>query len=295
MSLIYPASTGHNVDDKYSPLIEPNLFARRPFQPGVSFTDKYQLGSAGQILVHKPGIGTVTPTHPGADFTDAIVQDSLITISLDKQFQRSRKIYNVTAASVSYPIAAAEIELGSREIAEAWQLQAMKSLIGEASILVSDNILTLETASTIYDRIVDDRKKLVTAKAKPDTLICGPNVYALLLKCDEFQRVGDIGDKTVAEGMVGRIAGMNVFEYESLDSAAIDGATIGGITWATADELEYVMYDSDAFSIVTSVDMARVRDSENFNGVKAQVEIVSGFKLTNASRALLKYHDASAT
>ena len=129
MPLLYPASTGHTVDDKYSALVEPNLFAANVFQPGVTFTDKYQIGPAGQIMVHKPGVGTVTPTAPGADYTDAIVQDSIVTISLDKQFNRSRKIYGATAASVAYPIAASELETGLQEIKAAWNKQAAKSFL----------------------------------------------------------------------------------------------------------------------------------------------------------------------
>lgn len=298
MALLYPASTGHTVDDKYSPLVEPNLFALNVFQPGVTFTDKYQIGPAGQIMVHKPGIGTVTPTVPGADFSDAIVQDSIITISLDKQFNRSRKMYGVTAASVAYNAAAAELEAGLQEVKAAWNLQATKSLIGTTSILLDANILTVAATdgSDIYDTIVNSRKTLRDAKADPDTIIVNPSTYAKLLKAPEFQRTGTQGDNTIANGAVGRIAGCNVFEYESLDDAAIDGATIGGITWATADELEYVMYDSDAFSIVTSLEAIRAVDEPTrFVGSLAQVQIVSGFKLTNPSRALLKIHDASAT
>ena len=282
-NIIYPATTGHYTDDKYQSLVEPNLFAANVFQPGVTFTDKYQLGAAGQIFVHKPGVGTITPTHPGADFSDAVVQDSLISIALDKQFNRSRKIYGATSAAVSYPIAAAELETGLQEVRQAWNLQAVKSLIGTTSILVSDNITTVAATdgSDIYDQIVADRQKLRTNKANPNTIIVSPSTYAKLLKAPEFQRTGQIGDDTVANGMVGRIAGLNVFEYESLDDAAVDDATIGGITWATADELEYVIYDSDAFSIVTSVEAIRVVDEPTrFVGTLAQVQIVSGFKLT---------------
>ena len=61
-NLLYPASTGHYTDDKYSALLEPNLWYNNIFIPGVTYTDKYQLGPAGQIFVHKPGVGTVTPT-----------------------------------------------------------------------------------------------------------------------------------------------------------------------------------------------------------------------------------------
>jgi hypothetical protein len=296
MPLLYPASTGHTVDDRYSPLVEPNLFAGNVFQPGISFTDKYQLGAAGQILVHKPGIGTITPTAPGADFSDTIVQDSMITISLDKQFNRSRKMYKVTAASVAYDAAAAELETAIQEVKSGWNLQAAKSLIGTVGILVDDNILTVTDKSTIYDTIVNSREKLVTANAEPNTLIVSPAAYSKLLKAPEFQRSVTTDDSVIRDAFVGRVAGLNVYEYSNLDPSAVDGATIAGITWATADELEYVMYDSNAFSIVTSVEAIRVVDEPTrFVGSLAQVEIVSGFKLTNPSRALVKIHDASAS
>jgi hypothetical protein len=305
-NLLYPATTGHYTDDKYSPLVEPNLFALNVFQPGVTFTDKYQIGPAGQIFVHKPGIAAITPTAPGADFSDAIVQDSLITIALNKQFNRSRKIYGATAASVAYDIAAAELETGIREVRKAWNLQAAKAICLEPGIMLDDNILTVANVngSDIYDTIVASRQKLRDQAANPDTLLVSPSTYAKLLKAPEFQRTGVIGDNTVANGMVGRVAGLNVFEYEDLKTAIANGEIItdynGGtadITWVAADdELEYIMYDSDAFSIVTSVEAIRVVDEPTrFVGTLAQVQIVSGYKLTNPKRALLKVHDASAS
>lgn len=294
-NILYPLSTGHNTDDKYSALVEPNLWFNNIFQDGITFTSKYQLGPAGQIMVHKPGVATITSSSPGADFSDTITQDTLITIILNKQYNNSKKIYNATAASVAYPIAASSLEMGIREVAKAWTLEGVTELIETTSIIVSDNILTLATDTTIFDQIVDDRKKLVATGVTPDVIVVSPNVYALLLKSPEFQRTGVIGDMVVSGGNVGRVAGMTVVEYEALDAAAVDGQTIGGITWASGDELEYAMYDHDAFSIVTSIDMVRVKDSERFNGTLAQVEMVSGFKLTNPARALLKLHDTSAT
>jgi hypothetical protein len=299
MPLLYPASTGHTVDDRYSPLVEPNLFAGNVFQPGISFTDKYQLGAAGQILVHKPGIGTVTPTAPGADFSDAIVQDSIVTIALDKQFNRSRKMFGVAAVSVAYDAAAAELGAAIQEVKQAWNLQAETSLVTTASILVDDNILTVANVdgSDIYSTIVNTRKKLRVAKANPDTLIVSPSTYAKLLKAPEFQRSVTTDDTVIRDAKVGRVAGLNVYEYENLGSAIGNGVTAAGITWVAADdELEYVMYDSDAFSIVTSVEAIRTVDEPSrFIGSLAQVQIVSGFKLTNPSRAAVKIHDASAS
>lgn len=297
MPLLYPASTGHTVDDKYSALVEPNLFAANVFQPGITFTDKYQIGAAGQIMVHKPGVGTVTPTAPGADYTDAIVQDSIVTISLDKQFNRSRKIYGATAASVAYPIAASEIETGLQEIKAAWNKQAAKSLLTTTGLNKDTNILTVlaTDGSDAYDTIVNSRQILVEKNANPDTLIVTPATYSKLLKAPEFQRSTQISDMAIADGVVGRIAGLNVFEYSELNASVTTGDAVAGITLASGDEIEYIIYDSEAFSIVTSVEQVRVVDSERFNGTLAQVEIVSGFKLTNPDRAIVKLHDASAS
>lgn len=296
-NLLIPATTGHYTDDKYSALLEPNLWANNVFIPGVTYTDKYQLGPAGQIFVHKPGVGTITPTAPGADFSDSIVQDSLITIILNRQFNRSRKMYGVAAAGVAYNAAASELETAIQEIKTAWTLDAVQTIIETTSIIVDDNILTVcaTDGSDIYDTIVNTRAKLRLLKANPDVLIVSPTTMAKLLKAPEFQRTGAIGDNTIANGAVGRIAGLNVYEYESLDTAAVDGQTIAGITWATADELEYLMFDHDAISIVTSLEAIRVIDSPHtFVGSLAQVQIVSGFKVTNVSRVAVKIHDASA-
>lgn len=300
MPLLYPVSTGHYVDDKYSSLVEPNLFAGNVFQPGATFTDKYQTGPAGQIFVHKPGVGTVSSTVPGADFNETVVGDSLITISLNKQYNRARKIYGATTASVAYDIAAAELETALQEVRTAWNIDAASAIVDADGIRVVSNITTLTAANDIYDSIVDARQALRELKANPDTLIVSPATYSKLLKAPEFQRSVQPDTAVIRDAFVGRVAGLNVYEYENLSSAAGDLTNINGttadITWdADNDALEYIMYDHDALSIVTSVNVVGIWDGmPRYNGVVAEVEIVSGFKLTNTERAILKIHDASA-
>lgn len=299
-NLLYPASTGHTVDDKFSPLVEPNLFAGNVFQPGVSFTDKYQIGPAGQIMVHKPGVGTVSATVPGADFNETVVADSIITISLNKQFNRARKIYGATVASVAYGIAASELETGLQEVKAAWNIEAASAIVDEPNVRLLKNITVAAADNTIYGMIVDARQSLRDLKANPDTILVTPTVYGNLLKSEEFQRSVDLDNEVVRDAYVGRIAGLNVFEYEDLQSAA--GALTtpnagANIAWqAGTDVLEFIVYDHDALSIVTSVNVVGIWDGmPRYNGVVAEVEIVSGFKLTNPSRAILKIHDVSAT
>src|SRR6056297_220741 len=305
MASLYPASTGHTVDDKYSPLVEPNLFAGNVLQPGMSFTDKFQIGPAGQIIVHKPGTGTVTATAPGADFTETVVGDSTITISLNKQFNRARKIYGATVASVAYGIAASELETALAEVKEAWTLEGVSAVVDADGIQVSSNVTTLTDSSDnsngIYNEIVSARQALRELKANPDTIIVSPTTYSKLLKSSQFQRSVDLDNQVIRDAYVGRIAGLNVYEYENLEDAAGNLTNINGttddITWdSTNDALEFIVYDHDALSIVTSVNVVGIWDGmPRYNGVVAEVEMVSGFKLTNSSRAILKIHDNSAT
>jgi hypothetical protein len=288
--LQHPSSTGKFVDDRFSALVEPNLFDQNVFQPGISFTDKYTLGAAGQIFIHKLGKVTVTVGEPGQDFSDTNTADTTIAITLNKAFRRSEKIYGATAAAVAYPIAAAHLEQALADVREAWNREAVLQILrdkvdqGQAGTAIGPVSVLGQTALTkenIYKSIVDDRGVLVANKARPDVLIVSPATYALLLQSEEFVRASDLAFETAASGQVGQVAGLRVFEYSGI------GADMP-INPNAVRKVEYIMMDHDAFSIVTNVEVLRLVDSERFNGTLAQVEIVSGMKLTNPDRALLK-------
>ena len=55
-----------NVDEKYSGIFEPNLYYNPVLVPGVTCTDKYETGPAGQIYVHKLTTSAVTPASRAA-------------------------------------------------------------------------------------------------------------------------------------------------------------------------------------------------------------------------------------
>jgi hypothetical protein len=296
--LQHPASTGKFVDDRFVALVEPNLFDNNVFQPGMTFTDKYTIGAAGQIFIHKLSKVTVTVGQPGQDFSDTNTADTVISISLNKAFRRSEKIYGATAAAVAYPVAAANMEQAMADIRESWNREAARqfmldkynaanaNVVGPGSVLGSSVSLTKEN---IYKSVVDDRAVLVAEGARPDVLIVSPAVYALLLQSEEFVRASDLAFGVASSGVVGQVAGLNVMEYQGLPQAY--EMTLSGTL--TGFDVEYIMYDHDAFSIVTNVEVMRLIDSERFNGSLAQVEIVSGMKLTNPERALIKIKETA--
>lgn len=285
--LRHPSQDGKFVDDRFSALVEPNLFDNNVFQPGITFTDKYFLGNAGQIFIHRLSKVTVTPGQPGQDFSDTNTADQVLQISLDRAFRRSEKIFGATAAAVSYPVAAAHLEQAMADIRESWNREAAKTLFNltaDESQLAPASVLgaTALTKTNIYSSIVNDRAVLVNNGATPNVLLVSPAVYALLLQNEDFIRASDLGHTVMATGAAGMIAGLTVFEYQGFPTTITVGAdSFTGIA-------EYVMYDFDALSILTNVEVMRLIDSERFNGTLAQVELISGYKVTNVERVLRK-------
>ena len=56
--------------------------------------------------------------------------------------------------------------------------------------------------------------------------------------------------------------------------------------------IDFIMYDWNGFSIVDNLEMIRLKDSENFNGTLAQVEINTGYRVPTAAKVVVKKHGA---
>jgi len=54
--------------------------------------------------------------------------------------------------------------------------------------------------------------------------------------------------------------------------------------------IDFIMYDYNAFSIVDNLEAIRLKDSENFIGSLAQVEINSGYRVTTSEKVVVKKH-----
>lgn len=68
------------------------------------------------------------------------------------------------------------------------------------------------TADNVYDILVDAKTAMDDKKVpmKNRTLYVGPAFYKALLKCEEYIRLEKLGSKTVVNGKVGEILGMDV-------------------------------------------------------------------------------------
>ncbi|MGI6579933.1 MAG: hypothetical protein ACOX3H_06820 [Saccharofermentanales bacterium] len=88
-------------------------------------------------------------------------------------------------------------------------LETGGTVIGDTAASTKANILT---------KIVDARTALSKANVPADMryLIVSPEIYGLLLLSEEFIKAGDLSQELVAAGVIGRIAGFNVFESNNL-------------------------------------------------------------------------------
>ena len=277
-----------NVDERYSPILEPNLYYNSVFAPGKTFTDKYEIGPAGGIYVHKLDTAAVTVGVPGRDFSDVTASDSLIQIVLNNNFQSSKKIYGVQAAAVSIGLANEELSVATAEVAEAWNQAGLACLVKEGTTASTASAIT---KNNIKKMVLAARQEIVEAKGKADVLLATPATFACILEAAGSEYIPQANEYTNRTGSVGQWLGLTVVECAGLSAA--NGKyynAAGSLNTVSFSAVDFVMYNKEAFSIVTNFDVARIIDSENFAGSKAQVEMNSGFKVTSAAQVVVKKH-----
>ena len=280
MSILYGTQ---NVDERYSPIVEPNLYTDDILIPNVTFTAKYSVGPAGQIFVHKLDKKAVTVGTPGRDFSDVVADDELIPIALNNNYQQSRKLYGVQANAVAFDMGEEYLSDAIATVREARRYSALACMAQEGTA-VSDTTAT--TAQTVVTNLLALRKQIKDNHGNANFALVSTNIYALLL--------GEIGirevyDPAVRSAELMRRFGLNIMECNGFDEAQAKYYDSTG-TLKTVDltKIEMIVGDYEAFSLVDNLEVMRIVDSEMFAGSKAQVEINSGLKVTQPAEIVVK-------
>ena len=267
-----------NVDEKYSAILEPNLYYNPVLVPGVTCTDKYQTGPAGQIFVHKLSTSAATPGKPGRDFSDEVAADTLIPIQLNNNFMKSKKIYGVQAAAVAFPVAEESLSTATQECREGWMVAGLACLANEGTAAT-------KTAAIADDGVKADliatRTELVKAKGRADVVMCSPDLYGQVLLAAGKDFTPTHNDRIAESGNVGQWLGMTFVEANGMQDTAKYYDHTGTEKTVDMTGVQYVMYHHEALSVVSNFEAARLVDSENFSGTKAQVEMNTGYRVTN--------------
>ena len=267
-----------NVDEKYASILEPNLYFNPVMVPGVTFTYKDQVGPAGQIFVHKISTSAVVSGTPGRDFTDAKLQDALVPIQLNNNFQRSYKIYGVQASAVDFSAGEEALSTAIAECREGWMQCGIACLAKEGFAAAATAAITAENVKA---DIIATRKEIVKKKGRANVVMCTPDFYGVVLEAAGKDFTPVQNDRIAETGNVGKWLGMTFVEANGA-TGSIKYYDHGG-TQQTVDmtNVQYVMYYHEALSIVSNFDLARIIDSERFAGSLAQVEMNTGYRVTN--------------
>lgn len=283
-----------NVDEKYSGILEPNLYFDSILVPGVTYTDKYQTGPAGGIYVHKLSTSAVAVGTPGRDFTDEASEDTLIPILLLNNYQKSKKIYGTQAAAVAFDLANEQLSTATQEIKESRQQSALGCLVQEGT---KSNGAAI-TANAV-DAVLDEAAKI--KKGKANVVLCSPDFYALVLKENGKDFTPVKNDQVAATGAIGdmygftwiRAAGLGEASAEYYDhtgakkTVALEKAATSA---ADGSAVDFILYNSEALSIVDNLESYRIVDSENFTGSKAQAELNTGMTVTTGTLVRVRTH-----
>ena len=292
MSIIYGSL---NVDERYSPILEPNLFYDTWMVEGQTYTDRYQTGPAGGIYVHKLGSTAVAVGTPGRDFTDEATSDDLIPILLNNNYQKSKKIYGVQAAAVAFAVGEAQLANAVSEVKEGVGQSGLACLLSEGT---ASTATTAITAANVKSMLLKERAALSKAKCKGDVVLCSPDFYAVVLEAAGTQFTPGWNENVNSSGNVGRWLGFTFVEVNGLAEGTNKptyynyAGTKVEVAVANLALVDFIMYDHNAFSAIPNLEAMRVVDSENFVGSKAQVEMNYGYRVTNSAAVRIRKHAA---
>lgn len=281
---------GYNVTEKYSGVVAPNLYFDAVFQPGMTYSDQYQgdATGAGAVKIFRLAAKAAKdPKAPASDFEHGQADNDLVPLLLNNMQQESTKIYNVQAESVPYDMADAHLSQSVLVCKEGWQLSGLACLAHEGTAMADTEVITNKN---IISKIIAGRKSIRKQKASANVVMASVETYSTMLEVagDKFITVKN--DEIIKTGQMGYYLGMLWVECNMLDlsNAAKYYDYTGTLQSEDLSKVEYIMYDWRGLHIVDLLAMARLKDSENFNGSLAQVEICTGYRLGDKNYAVIK-------
>lgn len=209
----------HEAQERYSDLVLAKLRDELVLADGFVFNNDYEgdpVAGAVKIPVRDTEVAVsdydkangLAPTNGSTTYT---------TLVIDKDKAINELIDGYDAESVPDDLVADRLDSGGYSLALQMDTDGATTLLAGATVT---NIASL-TKDNVYDNIVDIRTAMSKAKIPDDGkryLLVVPDVFALILKSPEFISASDLGDDVKQRGILGKIAGFLVKEWN--DSTA---------------------------------------------------------------------------
>lgn len=269
----------HTLQERYSQLVDIKLRALLVKKDGVIFNNRYEGDpKAGKVKVPVRDTEVTVAQYDKANGISATQgTTTYLDVPIDKDYAVNEIIDGYDASAVPDNLTADRLD--SASYALALQMEKDATTVLESSATQYDDTTAL-TKDNIYEKIVGVRTSMSKANVPNDNrrwLLVTPDVYALVLTSPEFIKASDLGDAVVQTGAVGRIAGFNVYEDNTL----------------TAETTEFIAGHPDWCTRVNEwqvpVHLQDVNGSGKYIGASAvQGRKIYAHKVTKASTLFIK-------
>lgn len=209
----------HEAQERYSDLVLEKLRSELVLADGFVFNNDYEgdpTAGAVKIPVRDTEV-TVSDYDKANGLAPSTGSTTYTTLVIDKDKAINELIDGYDAESVPDNLVADRLDSGGYVLAKQIDTDGATTLIAGATVM---NIASL-TKDNIYSNIVDIRTAMSKANIPDDGkryLLVTPDTFALILKSPEFISASDLGDEVKQMGILGKIAGFLVKEWN--DSTA---------------------------------------------------------------------------
>lgn len=211
----------HELQERYSPLVLAKIRAENKLKDGVVFNNDYE-GSPRAGVVKIPVRDTevqVSDYDKANGITAGTGSTTYENFPINKDKGVNEIIDGYDSQAVPDNLVADRLDSAGYALARCLDNDGATALLAGSTVM---NIGALAT-DTIYGNIVDIRTAMSKANIPDDGkryLLVTPETMAFILKAPEFIKASDLGDAVVQEGVVGKIAGFKVIEWND-DTAGL--------------------------------------------------------------------------
>lgn len=290
------------VDERYSSIVEPLLYADNIFQPGVTYTDRYASDAgleqgSGIVKVHKLKMTDSEVQVTGKnDFSNEDTEDEIIDIALNNSFMKSIKLYSIVAVAVNYQMQMEYYDTLVNRVRNTWTQAGLACLVNEGT---ASEIAAGDVGKTsLYSDVLSERVKVRHKNGDVSVVLCSPEVFAEMLAESKQAYTPAFNDAQVTQGSITRMMTWNGFLW--VETSLLGGISNNALKYVQyeggsntkktvdASGVRYILYNPQAFSILDNLTVMRIVDTNAFPGSLAQIALNSGFKVTNPDLVIVR-------
>lgn len=215
----------HTAQERYSQLVDAKLRATLATRDNLIFNTRYEGNpKAGKVKIPVRDTEVAVKTYNKATGLDPEVgTTTYLDLNIDQDEAVNELIDGYDAASVPDGIVAERLDSAGYSLGLSIDKKSISALeaagTGSGTIATVSATKTACTETTAYKEVLA-AKRTLSRKGVPNEgrfLIVSPEFLEVLMTDDRFVKQGDLSQELVQNGVVGRIAGFNVFESNNMD------------------------------------------------------------------------------